>query len=286
MTTQKSIYRSAEGKARIQEFYSQLLNDWQCTFMERNLPTSYGNTFVIESGTPSNSDVVLLHGSGSNSAMWKGDVAELSKHFHVFAVDIIGECCKSAETRPAFDDYHYDEWLNEVFNLLNIKKATLIGCSLGGWIALNFAVHRSKKVEKLVLIATAGITPVKIKSVLWIMITSMFGKWGFNQLNKMVYGDLKIDTTTLEFASLIKEQYIPRTDILPLFSDDELRSIKQPLLFIGGDNDCFYNTKKTDFRISELMENGTSKILQNTGHVVVNQSSEIIVFINKMDMER
>lgn len=278
------IYKSDEGKACIQEFYCQLLNDWQCPFIEKNLPTSYGNTFVIESGTPSKPVVVLLHGSGSNSAMWKGDVKELSKYFHVFAVDIIGECGKSAETRPAFDDYHYDEWLNEVFNLLHIKKATIIGCSLGGWIAVNFAVHRSKKVEKLVLIAPAGITPVKIKSVLWIMITSLFGKWGFNQLNKMVYGDLEIDATALKFASLIKEHYIPRTDMLPLFSDEELRSIKQALLFIGGDNDCFYNSQKTALRISELMENGKSKILQNTGHVVVNQSSEIINFINKTEV--
>ncbi len=285
MKIQKSIYRSPKGKVCILEYYNQLLKDWPRFIQEHNLSTSYGNTFVMESGNKSKPAIVLLHGSGSNSAMWKGDVEKLADDFHVFAIDIIGECGKSGETRPKFNYFHYSEWLKQVFDKLNIPKATIIGCSLGGWLATNFTIRYPQKVERLILLATAGFTPVKIKSVLWIIITSMFGKWGFKQLNKMVYGNLKIDQTALEFAGLIKQHYVPRTDIIPVFNDDDLKKITQPVLFIGGENDCFYYSQKTASRIAELTKKGQSKILDGTGHVIINQTSRMIKFINETTME-
>lgn len=281
MKTNNTIYKTVNGKTEVLDFYNSILKDWTSPYQEHQISTTYGSTFVMESGKKSLPKIVLLHGSGSNSAMWKADVAEYSKNFHVIAVDVIGECGKSAASRPKFKDKHYSDWLNEVFEKLKINKASIIGCSLGAWIATEFAVYFPKKTEKLVLIAAAGITPLRISSVVLIMVISAVGKWGFNKLNKMIYRDLVIDKTALQFASLVQEHFIPRTEILPVFSTTELENIASPVLFIGGETDCFYNSKKTAKRLKKSVANIQNVILKNTGHVVVHQSETIQQFIKQ-----
>jgi pimeloyl-ACP methyl ester carboxylesterase len=232
----KPVYKSELGRKEIISFYKSVLKGWIKPHKEHHISTSYGNTFVIESGERKNPKLILLHGSSSNSAMWMADVKSYSKSHHVFAIDIIGECGNSSEERPRFEKSNYSNWLNEVFEELEINLASIVGCSLGGWIALEFSIQNPQKVNKLILIATAGITQLKTKTIFLILITSLFGKWGFKKLNELVYGNLDIDKSALDFAMLLKKFYNPRTDVLPIFSDSVLSRIKSPVLFIDRGN--------------------------------------------------
>ena len=276
-----SIYKSEEGKAEIQAFYEGILSQWQQPCWRHNIPTHVGNTFVIESGDKSKPAMVLLHGSGSNSAMWANDVKTYGINFHVFAIDIPGECGNSSEGRIDFKGKYFSNWLEEVFHFLKIPSAILAGCSLGGWIALDFAIRLPKMVNKLVLLSTAGITQIKLSSIFWIVFTSILGNFGFKMLTKMVYGDLEFDEATIQFSKIIRKNFLPRTDMMPLFSDEELHKIQSPTLFIGGDNDCFYNSFKTYERMKTNLADFEGIVLKDTGHVVLNQQETIENFALK-----
>jgi pimeloyl-ACP methyl ester carboxylesterase len=275
-----SIYKTDEGKRQVLGFYENSLKQWHKPSKQRVIETTFGDTFILESGTENSQAVFLLHGSSSNSGMWIADVKELSRYYHVFAIDIIGECGKSAENRPPFKGDSYSDWLHEIINRLGLEKVVLVGCSLGGWIVIDFAVKYPEKTLKLVLMATAGIVQVKAKTVFWIIITSLLGSWGFNKLNKIVYGNLEIDNKTLEFASLIKYNYKPRTDVLPLFHENSLQKINIPTLFFGGENDCFYDSEKTSSRLKANLNNIQCLVLKNTGHILINQTNIILQFLN------
>lgn len=276
-----SIYKTDQGKIQVISFYESILKQWHQPSKQLTLETKFGETFIIESGVDNVQAVLLLHGTGSNSAMWIADATELSKNYHVFAIDIIGECGKSYENRPSFKSDSYSDWLSEIIDKLGLNKVSLIACSLGGWIALDFTTKHPEKTEKLVLMATAGVVQVKIKTVFWIIITSFFGSWGFNKLNKIVYRNLEIDNKTLEFASLIKKNYKPRLDVLPVLTNELLQQIKVPTLFIGGENDCFYNSQKTATRLKLNLENSKCIVLKKTGHVLLSQTPLIIKFLNE-----
>ena len=276
-----SIYKSEKGKIKIHSFYETLLANWIHPNQHKKVQTSYGETFILCSGPANGQPVILLHGSGSNSAMWMSEAKILSENYRVYAIDIIGECGKSSESRPDWKSNHYAKWLNELFEQLNISSASLIACSLGGWIAIDYASRFPLKVDKLVLLATAGITPVKVSTLLLIIITSFMGSWGFRKINKRVYGNLKIDETTAAFANLIKQYYVPRTDVLPLFDDEKLQKLKAPVLFIGGENDCFYDSQKTANRLKDNLQSIETKVLKNTGHVLMNTINYIIEFLNR-----
>ena len=275
-----SIYKTDEGKKQVISFYDNLLKEWYQPSKQLTIQTAFGNTFIIESGEVNAETVLLLHGSGSNSGMWTADVKKLSKNYHVYAIDIIGECGKSAENRPSFKSDSYSDWLSEIIDKLGLNKVSLVGCSLGGWIAVDFAIKYPEKTIKLVLMATAGIVQVKVKTIFWIIITSFLGSWGFNELNKLVYNNLEIDEKALEFASLIKKHYVPRTDMLPVFQDESLQKINGPTLFIGGENDCFYDSQKTASRLNNNLKNVHCVVLENTGHVLTNQTDKISQFLN------
>ncbi|MCG6188295.1 alpha/beta fold hydrolase [Maribellus maritimus] len=280
------VFKTGTGRKEILNYYDQILNRWPQNCRKQFIKTRYGFTFVIECGVKSKPALILLHGAGSNSAMWTADVNEYSKNYRVFTVDIIGECGKSAENRPDFKSSHYSNWLIDVFEAFQLEDASLVGCSLGGWIAIKFATQHPEKVKQLALISTSGITQIKPSLIFWLLVTSVSGKWGFNKMNKIVYNNIQLDEQTIQFTKLVKQHFIPRTDALPLFTDAELQKITTPVFFMGGENDCFFNSEKTANRLKTNIEQAECKILENTGHVITVSANYILTFLKRCENEK
>jgi pimeloyl-ACP methyl ester carboxylesterase len=131
-----------EGAA-ILSSYNQLLAKCSVPYEELIIDTRYGKTYIIASGEKSLPPLILLHGSGSNSSMWIGDIAKYSKHYRVYAVDIPGDPGKSEEKQYSLKSPAYSEWMDDILRSLQLQKASFIGISLGAWMAINFAVKHA-----------------------------------------------------------------------------------------------------------------------------------------------
>lgn len=107
-------------------------------------------------GTP----VLLIHGSGpgvTGWANWRLTIPALAENFHVFAPDIVGF---GYTERPADVQYNMDTWLNHILGFmdaLGIEKAHVVGNSFGGGLALAMAIRAPQRVERLVLMGSAGL---------------------------------------------------------------------------------------------------------------------------------
>ncbi|WP_432664707.1 alpha/beta hydrolase [Wukongibacter baidiensis] len=275
-----SIYKSSEGKSLIINHYENIIKEWPVINEFINLNTSLGNTFIIASGKKENKPIILLHGSSTNSVMWMGDIKRLSENHRVYAIDIIGEPGKSDENRPDMKGDHYGKWLDEILDGLNIEKAILIGNSLGGWMALKYATYKPEKVEKLVLLATSGITPAKVSFLIRVVPLMLLGKKGIDKLNRIVYGQEVIPKQALEFGNLIMKHYKPRMGSLPVFTDEELDKLIMPTLYIGGENDALLASRKIASRIEKLLPKSKTMVLENTGHVLINIIDCVTLFID------
>ncbi|OQX95623.1 hypothetical protein B6I21_04500 [candidate division KSB1 bacterium 4572_119] len=99
--------------------------------------------------------LLLVHGLGSNAKGWIKNIPELSKKFRVIAVDLPGYG-KSDKGYFQFSMKFYAQILTELLTQLNINKATFIGHSMGGQIAITTALEYPARVDKLVLISPAG----------------------------------------------------------------------------------------------------------------------------------
>jgi len=99
---------------------------------------SYKNTQVTYASTGSGATIVLLHGFLENSSMWNALVPILSKRNRVITIDLFGH----GKTKNLGYIHTMEEqatMVRELLKSLNIRKATLIGHSMGGYIALAFA---------------------------------------------------------------------------------------------------------------------------------------------------
>lgn len=282
---EKSIYKSQASKKIIRDHYDNLMKQWPVAYQEKYVDTTYGRTYMVESGYPHNPPLILLHGSGSSSYMWIGDVEKLSQKFHVFSIDIIGEAGKSAENRPDHNTDAYAVWIKEILEALNIQSATFIGNSLGGWMALSFAITFPQMVTKVVLLATSGVAPAK-KSFLFKAIPLMLlREKGLKGLNKIVYGMDDIPDEVIKTSNIIMKNFNPRMGSLPVFPDKDMKKITMPVLFIGGEKDALLPSKKTADRLKRLLPKVITKVIKNNGHVVFDVTEDILSFLKMTEQE-
>ncbi len=115
----------------------------------------------VEAGDASKPKVILLHGLGGNLANWAFNVPALAQSYHVIAIDQIG-FGKSDRTMLKYRVGTYVDFLDRFMAELKIEKASLVGNSLGGWVAALTAIKYPDRVEKIVLVDAAGLKPNEV----------------------------------------------------------------------------------------------------------------------------
>jgi pimeloyl-ACP methyl ester carboxylesterase len=112
----------------------------------------------LEAGDASKRKVILLHGLGASAESWQSTIPALAANYHVIAPDQIG-FGKSDKPFLKYRIGTFADFLDKFMAELKVEKATLVGNSLGGWIAGFAAIQYPARVEKIVLVAAAGIIP-------------------------------------------------------------------------------------------------------------------------------
>lgn len=275
----ESIYKSPAGEREIMALYDVALAHWPVAHEIFTLPTRHGKTFIIASGENSAPPLVLLHGAASNAVSWLGDVAVYSSHFRVYAVDIPGDPGKSAQNRLAWDGPGYAEWLEDVLNGLNIQKTALLGLSQGGWLALRFATCYPERVDKMVLLTPGGVMPTRLSFILKAVFFSMFGRWGAEKLNRIVFGKQPIHPEAVKFMNAIMTHFKARIDKEYLFSDDELKRLDMPILLLGGTEDVIRPMGGVVARMEKFVPKLEATLIPHMGHVLINMTERVIPFL-------
>jgi pimeloyl-ACP methyl ester carboxylesterase len=116
----------------------------------------YKGTTIFYSQIGKGETVVLLHGFLESSTMWNDLIPHISKTHNVVCVDLLGHgqtgCLGYVHTMEQMA-----EAVEAVLNHLKVKKVTLIGHSMGGYVALAFAELYPKKVERLCLMNSSAL---------------------------------------------------------------------------------------------------------------------------------
>jgi pimeloyl-ACP methyl ester carboxylesterase len=122
----------------------------------------------VKPAQPNGRAVVLLHGKNFCAATWQSTISALSQAgYRVIAPDQIG-FCKS--TKPAHYQYSFQQLAGNTRALLDslgIGKATIIGHSTGGMLAIRYGLMYSADVDLLVLVDPIGLEDWKAKGVPW-----------------------------------------------------------------------------------------------------------------------
>lgn len=215
--------------------------------------------------------ILLLHGWGSNIALFQRMIDHLSRYRRVYALDMPG-FGESGEPQTPWSVDDFADCVLEFIQFCGIKKAILLGHSHGGRVSIKIANRNSLPFEltKLILVDSAGILPPKTlkkrvrqrcykigRTVLSVgVVQKMFPDALENLRNKHGSADYK-SATPLMRQSLVK---VVNEDLEPL-----LPNIKQPTLLIWGADDTA--TPLSDGkRMEELIPDAGLVTIQNAGH--------------------
>lgn len=274
----KSVFKTIEMKDTFRDYYNHILS--QFPFEKQYINTRLGQTFVLSSGSISNPPIILLHGSCSNSAFWFPEIMAFSSNYRVYAVDIIGEAGNSEEYRPDINSDVFALWMLDVLDSLNLKEATVIGNSLGGWMALKFATAFPERITNLVLLASAGLAEVRQQFITNVEQTR--NEDGVVVVNSTIIGEHEIPKEVLEFMNLITMSYNP-IQHLQIYTDEQLKHLNMPVLFIDGEDDVIIDAHNSAQRLIQNVSNVETLLLKNCGHVLTDTAQYIIPFLEKFN---
>jgi len=279
------VFKSEQGKQLILESYRSLLAQWPVANKQYVVDTGLGKTFVIESGDSHKPPLVLLHGSVSNSFTWMGDVLRYAEDYRVFAVDIVGEPGLSAESRPDYDSGEYALWLNDVLGALQLESVALVGLSLGGWMALDFATRFPEKVYRLALICPGGLGPERASFIPKAIFYSLLGRWGRRKLTELLNAGPLPDSPELRKAMditlIMGRHFRPRTARLPIFTAQQLARLAMPVLVLFGGKDALIDGAQSLRYARANLSDGEVVELLDSGHLILNQADRIASFLTR-----
>lgn len=114
----------------------------------------YKRAFRIAGSGPA---ILLIHGIGDNSTTWTGIHAKLAQRFTVIAPDLLGHG-RSDKPRADYSIAAYANGMRDLLSVLDIERVTIIGHSLGGGVAMQFAYQFPQLVDRLILVGAGGVT--------------------------------------------------------------------------------------------------------------------------------
>ncbi|MGB2867017.1 MAG: alpha/beta fold hydrolase [Bacteroidota bacterium] len=214
--------------------------------------------------------IVLLHGLGTSSSTWLRILHDLRKDSAILAPDLPGfggSILAGDRTYCALAEH--DAAIENVLDLVSTRPFTLVGHSLGGWLAMRYALKHPATIARLVLINPAGVlyegietlrqlfsiqTPADVRRLL----DAMWYRypWYFRPFTAAIFNYLKRRGIP-EFVNTVVEKD---------FLGEELKQLKMPVSLIWGKEDHLISGRTIDILAGYIPQLHTFTI-ERCGHI-------------------
>ncbi|MEZ5059241.1 MAG: alpha/beta hydrolase [Saprospiraceae bacterium] len=267
-----SLFKSEEGKNEILDLYDQKLESLKIEYESINVGTSFGNTHLLVTGRPSNPPLLLIHGSNGCAPIGLECYPRLTEKFRVYAIDVLAQPNKSAETRLSMKDSSYGKWIHEIIQKLDLKDVTLAGFSFGGLIILKTLAYKSESIKEAFLASPAYIVngnPLTALFKIFIPMRRYMKTQKMKYLEKFlteVFTDR--DQFAVDFLSKVFLYFTMDFTPVPVISKQEAAKINTPMTLLAAKNDVMFPGEKMIKRTKKLFPTlKKSILLEDSKHV-------------------
>jgi pimeloyl-ACP methyl ester carboxylesterase len=224
-------------------------------------------------GLPAGPPVVLLPGRNASTPMWRGNLPALLQHRSVICVDLLGEAGLSVQTEPITGPEDEAQWLDETLAGLGLEQAHLMGVSIGGWTAVNYAARRPGRAASLTLLdPVLTFAPISIKAIL--VSPALFLPGVPEALRRRVLswisGGSDVDGSVPEAAliSAGSSDYVLRKAMPKPITDDQLRTLDVQVLALIGGRSVMHDTARAAARARNLLPRGQVELWADASHAI------------------
>ena len=268
----KSLYKSEIGKKEIINLYEQKLKDLGIDYNYKIIDTEFGKTNIIITGNSTKPPILLIHGSNGCAPIALETYPNLHEDFQVFAIDVLAQPNKSAETRLSMKDNSYGTWINDIINQLKLKNVTMAGFSLGGLIILKTLIQNEKNIKEVFLSAPAFI----INGNPLILLFKVFIPMKlFIKTEKVAYLKKFLNTLftepddfALKYLAKVFIHFKMDFTPVPVISKEEAKLINTPITLFAAKKDIMFPGEKMLKRAKKIFPSLKKAILlENSKHV-------------------
>ena len=219
--------------------------------------------------------VVLLHGLGGNSTNWAFTTPALAQKFRVIVPDQVG----FGQSDKPLINYRigtYVDFLDKFLSELKVERATLVGNSMGGWVAAAYTLKYPARVEKLVLVDAAGFAPPKDFDLDALAGLNPSTRDDMKRLANLVFfnpmfkSDAAVDLLLAQRMSAGDGYTIQRLVESIHRSDDmldgKLGAVKQPVLIVWGRDDGLTPLAREGEKFKRELPSAQFVVFDQCGH--------------------
>jgi pimeloyl-ACP methyl ester carboxylesterase len=256
----------------------------------------------LTAGDEQGAAIVLLHGGGTDHAMlsWREAIPALVEAgYWVFAPNYPGYGDSPISSKPAILENLID-YLQQLMDMWGLRKAALIGVSLGGALAIGYALEHKERVDRMILIGSYGIqdkAPYHAMSYFmvrmpWLMNATWAlargSRWAARySLNSIIYNpesrtDALVDEVAEAMQNLDSQKafgQLQREDVqwkgLKTNFTPRLSEISAPVLLVHGTKDIGVPLKYAQ-RAATLFQNARLDVIENAGHWTQRDYPEVV----------
>jgi pimeloyl-ACP methyl ester carboxylesterase len=235
--------------------------------------TVYGaKIHYVEAGT--GAPLILIHGLADDITIWDSVIPALSARFRVIALDQIG-FGHSDKPLLNYRVSTFVDFLDGFLTELKTERVSLIGNSLGGWVAAAFALAHPARVDRLVLCDAVGyaalaqaMDPRALSALRLASREDIQYLGALTFRNKRFYQDVetifkqRVTTGDSYTVGQFLDSMVRGDDML----DNRLRMINRPTLVIWGREDKLVPLSFGE-RFHEEIANSQLRIIENCGHI-------------------
>jgi len=275
------MFKSKKGKNEILLLYDKKLKGLNLDFEYLTVQTSFGKTNIIATGDPANPPIIIVHGSNGCAPIALETYAILHKKFRIFAVDVLAQPNKSAETRLSMKDDSYGKWMNEIIADLKVESVTMAGFSFGGLIILKTLEYDESNVKEVYLSAPAYIVngnPLKAIFKVFIPMKRYMKTKKVKYVEKFLsnlFTDR--DEFAIEFLSKVFLEFEMDFTPIPVIDAKKAGDITTPITLFAAQNDILFPGNKMIKRAEKIFPSlKKSTLLEHSKHVQNQDQNEVI----------
>ncbi len=272
------VFKTPEGKAEFLAAYKTVLSRWPVPYEELYIPTRFGKTHIIASGSPQAPALFLVHCLFGTATVWYPNVLELSQHFRVYAIDVIGEPNLSQPTRPIKNREEFAQWMVDVFDNLQVKQAYLVGNSYGGFLTMNQAFYTPERLHGIVLISPAAtfrqILPFYTHMVPPVMLGSE------PRIQKALHwaaNGIPPDNCWTDLFAISLRVCQPTNMVFPIiFKVKDLQQMRVPATLLIGDREVIYPPEATLRQAERMMPGLKTFLVPGANHIAALANPQVV----------
>ncbi|HNI44305.1 MAG: alpha/beta hydrolase [Chitinophagales bacterium] len=236
--------------------------------------------------------ILMVHGAFSSLHTFDGWAKHLKQYYRVIRLDLPGFGLTGPNPENNYSIPNHIRIVNILLNRLGVHACNVIGSSLGGWLSWEFALRYPERVQKMVLIDSAGFLDQKTIPVPFRMARTPFAdkvvkyviqKPILEQFLRQVYFDQSKITPSLidRYYDLFTREGNPEA-FLKLVNDkhkDNTRHLKQietPTLVMWGTEDRWVPVEYA-YKFKQELPNAKLVLYKNVGHIPMEEVPSITI---------